>query len=642
MEFNISQKKIINTLDGPLIAISCAGSGKTSVILERTYQLLIHGVKPSEILVSTFSRAAAKELADRFSRKYQISDVNFSTIHSVCFAILRKAYGLGAKAVLSNSDKRMFFREQYASCGKALKEEFGTFDAFYEEMSLRISRSIYSRYMNPVKTVANDQAGEAGDDIYHAYIKFKNQMGKIDYDDMIIGAHRCLKEQSDTLAYWQKSAKYIMIDEFQDTSAVQAEIFYMLSGNRRNICVVGDDDQSIYGFRGSEPGIFNKFREVYPDTKMVVMDTNYRSLPIIIESAQSVISNNSNRIPKSFHAYRNEEGRLDVISVKDNLRQTNEVVRILREYEKRQIPWKDIAVLFRLKRSAQCVYSRMLTEKIPVFTNEMPDDIYDGMVFGDIRSYFRLANGCGSVVDLKRIIDRPNRYIRKELLKHSTVEKDYVIASVIPHISNDDQREKVFASIEKLYSDLGKLKNQAPRDFVRYLGDEMGYRSSLREYASFVNENGSRFCDEYDELLWEADHFESFTEWFSNIEEGKRKKESKIKEKKENGVCFTTFHGAKGLEWKHCIIISANEEITPYSHMGEIENPEEERRLFYVAMTRAKDELTIIHLKAEKNGGNPAALRSRYIDEFSVKKQERHSILVNFARECSRFRQCIS
>lgn len=614
MEFDTQQKDAINTISGPVMVVSCPGSGKTSVIVERTNKIIQSGIESKKVMVVTFSKAAASEMEERFIEQYGKCNVNFRTIHSICYSILAQTCGLKASNILKDSEKKAFLRDMYFELkeqhGEQFEKNYKDIDEYYSVVEAALSIYALKKYMG--YNIENMNPNGHTLTIFSSYLKFKKKFGKIDFDDMIIECHKCLKSNKEVLKYWQNMVDYIMIDEYQDTSILQAEIFFMLAGEQKNICVVGDDDQSIYGFRGAEPDVFNKFLNKYPETKKKFLETNYRSDPQIIRQASCLIKKNKKRIDKQFTAYKNGKGKIEIVSVDTSVDQTNQIIHLLREYQKRGTPLNTIAILYRVKREARLILSRLQSEKIPFYTKELPSDIYNGMVYKDIKAYYRLANDMSGSTDLRQIINRPKRYIKAEAVENCALNKEKLLQNCMKGIQDGERKEQLSRTINKLFLDLSNLRGKRPIDLIMYLLNDMKYREGLLEYANFLKIDSKPLLDEFDELTEESKLFSSMFEWDEHVEKSRKEVLESLAKMKDECVYLSTFHGSKGLEWDNVIMISANDGVTPLVRNDAIENPEEERRLFYVAATRAKKELSIICYGNNEN----RTLPSRYIDEM--------------------------
>ncbi len=613
-KLDCQQIDAINTIQGPVMIISCAGSGKTTVILERTNNIINVGVSPEKILVVTFSKAAALEMKDRFVQKYQSDGVKFATIHSICYTILAKAYGLNSSAILKISEKNMFFYDIYIKLKRKFGADFYTnykdIGEFCKEMELKISGFMSLVYRNNLPKCTQVTKNQYEQEVFISYLDFKKSSGKIDYDDMIIDTHGYLKENHKALEEWRSTYQYIMIDEYQDTSILQSEIFFMLA-NKDNICVVGDDDQSIYSFRNVDSAVFKRFLAEYPEAKKIFLETNYRSQPQIICLAAHLIEHNVDRFSKKFKTFKCGTAKITKRELDDSLQQSNEVINLIKDYKRHNIPLNNISVLYRIRSESSIICSRLMVEKIPFYTKELPEDIHKGLVYQDIKAYYRLANGIQGKMDLRRIINRPKRYIKAETLSYCNLDMQEIFRKCTKGIIDGERKEHIYEVIRKLFADLDNLKEKSPTNFMEYLCDKMKYRESLIEYAKFLKIDANALTAEFDTLMLEAKKFETMSEWDEYAREYRNELLKAVEKNKEIGVYFSTFHSAKGLEWDNVLIISANDRITPYERKGVIENLEEERRLFYVAMTRAREELHIIHYKNDHG-----AVPSRFLDEI--------------------------
>ncbi len=311
------QMKAVQQLDGPVMILACAGSGKTTVLLERIHALCARGVSPARILAVTFSRNAALEMKSRYAAHYEGKSPVFCTIHSLCYQILGERYG---------REKLKFFPQEELFA--FLKEIRTRYSGTYGELLDGGDPQAVTDLMNRLsRCAAADFFGEKPDqeeavvEIFKAYKKRKYERKEIDYDDLVMMAYRVLSREETTRKQWQDRFDYCLIDEFQDTGKLQAQLFYLLAANHRNICVVGDDDQSIYGFRDADPQVFKGFEKRYPDCVKITLGVNYRSLPGIVETADHLIRRNHLRYPKKFRPQREGSALIRVVQESDQLHQ---------------------------------------------------------------------------------------------------------------------------------------------------------------------------------------------------------------------------------------------------------------------------------------------------------------------------------
>ena len=631
--YNEAQIQAITTIQGPVMVISCAGSGKTTVILERTARILKQTGRPSRILVVTFSKAAATEMEQRFREKYGAGGVRFATIHSICYSVLASTYGLKADAILKESERRQFFRNVQESLMAGGAEIADDFDEFYQEITSVISRvasradssGMISR-ADGSRAVLRAEGGNISSNIcddaekrkmyqriLEEYTVYKKRNRKVDFDDMILLCYRCLKGNAQVLAYWQGIFDYVLIDEYQDTSALQAQIFFLLCKKHRNLCVVGDDDQAIYGFRGADSSIFLKFQQQYPDCRKIFMTVNYRSLPQIVRRSAAVIGHNGQRFAKEFQTVREGSGKIQIIRCGSDLKQVEAVLRGVDEAMKKGLALKEMAVLYRVKREAASLVNRLLLEGIPFYTRELPLDIHKGMVYQDVMAYYRLANRIEIQGDLQRIINRPKRYLKQQLVRDCRLDRNQLYQACIRDAVLPREYDRINDTVNQFFLDLRNLKDLSPSSFLEYLDKDMGYVESLKEYAEYRKISSEEMERDYAALAAEVKGFQNMAQWMAYVEETG----SKGFVPDENGLYLSTFHGAKGLEWKKVWILSADEKVTPYLKEGEYQDLEEERRLFYVAMTRARDELQILTTSGKDRGKRKM---SRFVEEMMGQK----------------------
>ncbi|CUX17129.1 DNA helicase II [Clostridium sp. C105KSO15] len=366
--------------------------------------------------------------------------------------------------------------------------------------------------------------------------------------------------------------------------------------------------------------IFNKFLDMYPNAKKIFLETNYRSKPRIINFASNLISHNSQRFTKKILSSKTGDSKVKIVAVENNIGQADDVIKIIENYRKQNVPLNTIAILYRVKKEARFLCNRLQVEKIPFFTKELPESLHNGMVFGDIKAYYRLANDLWGSTDLQRIINRPKRYIKFEVIRNCSLNKEEILQRCLKGIQCGDRKEQIYNTIEQLFVDLRELRGKKPVDFMKYLLVNMKYREALVEHADFIKIDSRALTDDFDELINEAAKFDTMAEWDSYAIKCKNQIIKEMEKNKEEGIYLSTFHSSKGLEWDNVIIISANDGVTPLMRKDEIENPEEERRLFYVAMTRAKEELSVLYTACEDNKAK-GVLPSRYISEMKTKNK---------------------
>lgn len=584
---NEQQKLAIKTINGQVIVISCAGSGKTTVIVSRINEIIKTGISSEKILVITFTKEAALQMKQRYIEKFGESNVCFGTIHSLCFSILRQECNYTINNLVSEFEQWDFFKKVLK--GKILNTDMND---FVKKLVTDISY-VKNKEINPDEFIPETYRKDIFSDCFYKYDEYKKQINKLDFDDMLIKCRNLLKNNPSILSKWHNIFKYIMIDEFQDTNKIQADIFYMLAGSDSNICVVGDDDQSIYGFRAADSSIMLNFPKQYPNCKKIYLDTNYRSNKIIIEKAANLIKNNSIRFEKEFKSYKKEKGKINLIECTDNRNEAGILAKKILEYHSKGIDYNDMAVLYRTNSENQMPIGAFLCNNIPFTTNENIKDYHKDFIFEDIMAYYRLANGKELKGDLQRIINRPNRFLKSEMFKDIPFDLNKML-SKIKYLPNRTAI-KATSNIYRLHSDITSLKGLSPEKFMEKLIWIIGYDRFIDDYSSFCQKDINQVRDNLDILMKESSKFETMEKWIAYSKFYAINLEKKKKDQSKDGVTFMSYHSSKGLEWKIVFLLNVNEGKCPYKKAISQKEIEEERRLFYVAMTRAKEELNIMY-----------------------------------------------
>jgi DNA helicase-2/ATP-dependent DNA helicase PcrA len=435
----------------------------------------------------------------------------------------------------------------------------------------------------------------------------KNRL--VDFDDMVLLCRNLLVERPDTLKLWQQRFKYILVDEFQDISPLQYEVVRMLAKPQDNLFIVGDDDQSIYGFRGSKPEIMLNFTNDYPNARQVILNVNYRSRKDITYIAGKLIDHNKVRFKKQVEAQNQQPGGVKIYSFESKLKQAENIALLIKQYmQQPDARYSDIAILYRTNSHTLYTADRLMKEGIPFTIKEKPKNIYEEPSSKDIISYIRYALYEDSVEDFFRIMNRPVRYIKR----NSVPLKPFKMNELL---NNNKGTGYVTDNIISLYEQLKFLKTLNPFAAVNYIRKGIGYDDYLKKQAHERGREATKELDELDELLQLAKGFDTLREWLEHIEnyDAIMGGQNKPKQKDEDAVNIVTMHASKGLEWKVVVLPDVNEGVVPHKKAVTDEELEEERRMFYVAMTRARENLFIFYIQ-EKEAGN--FLPSRFIDEI--------------------------
>lgn len=607
--YSSNQKKAIEHGEGPLMVLAGPGSGKTFVITHRIKYLIEGpGINPAHILVVTFSRAAAKEMKDRFEKLCKKSPVTFGTFHSVFFNLLKTAYGFGSEQIASDELRYTLIKELIKR-NTIENEDINTLAGnLLNEIALvkQDNISIKNYYSNSISS-------DTFKKIYSDYESELEARGKLDFEDMLSLTYELLSERSDILKAVQNRYRYILVDEFQDINFLQYNIIKLMAGEKQNITVVGDDDQSIYRFRGARPEIMLGFERDFRNVKKVFLDINFRSSTQIVNASTKLISFNSKRFPKTFKAKNGDGAPVSLIEFKNPFLEVNSIIKDIKDYIKSGQDINNIAVLYRTNLSPRLLIERLMRNNIPFTIRDAIPNLFDHWVAKDIISYIKLAINMGDKSDLLRISNKPNRYISRDSLSSSR-------ANIETLFDYYDDKSYMIKRIVELREHLRTIKNLKPATALRYIRNVVGYDEYIEEYCDM---NGVESDDCYSilgDLENSAAEYNTFNDWFVHMDEYKDELIEARKKSNENdkGVRLMTFHSSKGLEFDIVYIIDVNEGSVPYKKAKGVDEIEEERRMFYVAMTRARKKLFICY--CVENFGKSIG-KSDFVIELSSKSK---------------------
>lgn len=598
MEQNEAQLTAIAHREGPMMVLAGPGSGKTTVITNRARALIEEcGIKPERILVITFTKAAAGEMRERFEKLMGVekSGVNFGTFHAVYFKILKYAYNYDAACIIKEEERYQFFRDYITKLALEIEDEKEFIEGISSEISL-----VKGERMDIEHYYSMNCSEDNFKKIYRAYESMLRNANKIDFDDMLLLCYELLTARPDILAMWQKRYEYILIDEFQDINRVQYDIIRLLALPQNNLFIVGDDDQSIYRFRGAKPEIMLNFPKDYPDCKRVLLDINYRSAADIVEAAGRLISANKKRFPKEIRTIRGRENAVRTAEYQDVKGQNEAVAQELLEYHRAGGTYNDIAILYRTNMQPGALVEKLMEYNIPFRMKDSLPNIYEHWLAKNILAYIRLALGADDRALYFQIMNRPKRYLSREAFPEAKVD----LRQVKRYYYGQPGKGYVIERIEKLEEDLKLLAKTSPYAAVSYIRRAIGYDDYLREYAKLRRINEEELFDTLSQLQEAAREYRTFAEWFAHMEEYREELARQSEQKNDrdrDAVSLMTFHGSKGLEFSHVYIVDANEGITPHHKAVVNEDMEEERRMFYVAVTRAKKALTVTYTRERFN-----------------------------------------
>lgn len=602
-----NQKKAVIHKDGPALVLAGPGSGKTMVITYRVRHLIqTYRVNPGHILVITFTRAAAEEMQERFEKltEGEGNAVTFGTFHSVFFYMLRMAYRYDAGNIL-RSDEKLRIMQQLVEQEKMDLEDPNEYVAGMLE---DISRFKNSR-LSMAEFVPANAARTAFCALYQGYERVLQQQNKIDFDDMLLLTYELLRQRSDICQTWQNKYRYILIDEFQDINQVQYDIIRLLAGTRQNLFVVGDDDQSIYGFRGSKPEIMMGFQKDYPQAVQILLNHNFRSTGNIVRAAENLITHNQTRYEKQIQPDREAGSPVSIIECENVQMENQELLDKIRLHAAQGIAYEEMAVLYRTNTTVGPVIEKLLEHHLPFRVQDQVKNVFEHWIARDMLAYLELAEGDRRRSTLLQVMNRPNRYIHREAVSSETVTFEQLKA----FYKDKDWMQERIISLEK---DLFLLSGMRPYAAMNYIRKGMGYDSYIAVYADYRNLKAEEFYEVLDHLMESAKECSTLKEWKAHIAAYTKtlQEQAKKRKREKEGITLTTMHSAKGLEYEVVFVIDVNEEMIPHHKAVEDAELEEERRLFYVAVTRAKQQLYLLYTKERYHKKTKA---SRYLYELT-------------------------
>ena len=609
MSLNHDQTEEVAHNKGPCMVLAGPGSGKTLTIAKRIeYLIMKHKVRPEEILVITFTKYAAWEMKNRTRSICGPSSyaVTFGTFHGIYYGILKWAYRLNQSNLLSDEEKYRILREILPGIDWDQEPEADEEKDYLQELAIEIG-NVKNNCMDIEEYEPVKYTTEKFRKLYRTYEETKKKYRKIDFEDMLIQCRDLFMKRPDILKKWQEKFQYILVDEFQDVNQAQYDVVRMLAAPQDNLFVVGDDDQSVYGFRGAKPGIMMEFMKDYPKARQILLDVNYRSSGYIVKGALRVIGNNKIRFEKKIEAFRKPDETVHVQEVKDPVQEAEYVLERIREYREKGVSYTEMAVLYRTNVDARAMSELMTEYQIPFVMKEHLNNIYEHFIALDMISYLRLSQGEYDRKYFLQIANRPNRYLTRESMKTGNVSYE----SLRRYYRDKDW---MVDRIDQLEWDMKMICDKTPYAAIQYIRKRRGYDEFLKEYAAYRKISSEDLFAVLEEIWQNSKGYGTIKEWFEHIESyGKMLKEQNKKNGEKEGVNLMTMHAAKGLEFDTVFVIEANEGSCPYKKATTDEEIEEERRLFYVAMTRAKRKLVISYVK-EKNGKD--LLPSRFVSEL--------------------------
>ena len=600
MDFNQAQNEAIRHGPGPALITAGPGSGKTTVIINRLLYLIRDLlIDPEQILVATFTKAAAEEMAERFRFVYHDSPriPVFGTLHSIFFRILKSGSDPSLRIITQ--------KQQQALIRKELKKP----ELFPDDQELYVGK-----ILNEISRMKNTQGSEDScslispaffQQIFHSYQDYLEQNQMMDFDDILIKTRQLLVSREDLLKKWQNKCRYILVDEFQDINLLQYQILRMLALPENNLFAVGDENQCIYGFRGSSPKFIQQFSADYPGSTRIFLDVNYRSSEAIIRRSCALLEAGGIRLPSPVRAGVPRENSVYTLQrFHDQKEEADYIVSQIRRYQTAEPD--GIAVLLRSSREIPSLMQVLSESGISCSCPKQPDDFRDHFIVRDICAYFRSASRKGNRQDLLRIINRPFRMISRTLFANLP-EKD-PLKQLIGSLQGDPVLLKSLLKLERELSFLCQLTSYAA---VEYLLQAAGYGSFLRQYAEEHKISSSLYDPVITRLKETAKAFPSQDLFLKHLSDPKKVNQPD-RSNPENPVTIDTMHASKGMEYDVVFLPRLNKGIIPTGGIQDT-SVEEERRILYVAMTRAR---YMLHLSYTEYIDQKKVLPSVFVNDL--------------------------
>ena len=621
-KLNENQRKAVEHVDGPCMVLAGPGSGKTRVITYRIANMIINKNIPSaRILAISFTKNSSMEMKNRafkICNDPRINKVTFGTFHAIFFRILKYFGRYDINSILDEKTKRLTIK----GILKNLKVENGEDDETVGQVINEIS-FVKNELMDKQDFESEVLTKDEFINTYNMYDEYKEQVRKIDFDDMLLRTYELLSTNKQALEMVRNVYKYILVDEFQDINKVQFEVLKLISNPNNNIFVVGDEDQSIYGFRGARPDFLLQFEQIFSGTEKILLDMNYRSQKEIIDVSNKLIQKNMSRYDKTIKCNRGDGGIVKYLIPKDSEDEAIQIGKeILEEIKNDYVEYSDFAVIYRTNIQSRALVDVFMDMRIPFTIKDSIVTIYDHWAAKDILSYLKISVRKNTNEDWIRIINKPFRYVSRDNINQVKDEKDFINGL----ITKCNLHPKQVKTINDLDIDIGYLKHQCPQDAISYIRTTLEYDKYILDYCMNRKIKINGLIEILNEIESSASNFDTIEEYLTHIEKVKEELSQNHKNKELDGVVFTTMHSAKGLEFRNVYIIGINEGTIPHEKSYDIDDEEkkleqieEERRLMYVGMTRAEESLT---LSSPINKYGKKAFKSRFLDEIKNPTKE--------------------
>ena len=627
-DLNAQQLKAVQTVNKPVLVFAGAGSGKTRVLTYKVWYLIKEKLfKPEEILALTFTNKAASEMKSRIQESISCEGVNVGTFHSIGARMLRMH--ISALDEEYNSSFTIYDTSDQKAVIKEVVENLNLSE--FKELNVSFLKAQIDKFKNDnisidkVESEAQTFEDEKIVEVYRAYCDRLKSNNALDFNDLLLLPIRLLKENAKILNLYQKTWKYVLVDEFQDTNSPQFEIVSLLAGKHKNITVVGDDDQSIYGWRGANiDNILTNFQETFAKNIEIKLEKNYRSTQRILDGAWSVVSNNKNRAEKKLEATRGKGDKISLISTGSDEEESNAICDSIKsEIKLNKNTFKDFAVLYRTNAQSRSIEQAMVKEGLP-YNIVGGIKFYDRKEIKDVLAYLTLVANNNDDIALKRIINFPVRGIGEKSINifvDLAAKKKISLFESLEFCRDLKLRGKQQDSIENFYNSIKKFSNLLetldPKELMRTLLEEFNIENyyknnpaeqdrydNIQELKASVDKFSDQIGGNLKDFLQEISLFTDIDEW----------------DDKENSITLMTVHAAKGLEFPTVFVSGLEQGLFPLVRIDDgPDQMEEERRLFYVAVTRAMNQVYLLNAKYRRRFGamnTTSFIQSDFLNEI--------------------------
>ncbi|MCM3690181.1 ATP-dependent helicase [Neobacillus niacini] len=621
-----SQAAAVVETEGSLIVLAGAGSGKTRVLTARTaYMLNVKKIDPSTIMLVTFTSKAAGEMKNRLTtypqmNKGQINKLVTGTFHSIFYRIL--VYHEGSNWSGERLLKKEWQRDKILKeAGKEidLSEKAFAYDLALQQIGFWKNSLLFPHEVKPLTDWEEKTAF-----LYKKYEEYKAHKGLFDFDDMLIGCYQLLSTNPSLLELYQNRFHYFLIDEFQDINKVQYELIKLLSGKHKNVCAVGDDDQAIYSFRGSDPSYLLEFEKDFPYAKLVSLEQNYRSSHEIVSASNEMIMKNKGRRYKKMKA-QFESGTSPVLFFPfDEEEEATMIVTDIQEKIVQGAKPSDFAIVYRTNAGSRAVFERLASSNLPFKIDLDSEAFYERRIVKSVLSFLKISLDEDDNQALADIL--PALFLSQTAIKDIKAEsilKDCTYLEALSHLKTKHafQEKKLKKAVQLIRS----LKFASPSKSIETIEKDLGFLDFLKKRGTESNQD--KGSDDLKDLKVAAKCFSSIQAFLSHTEHmsAMNKEIKNLSKHFPDAISLSTIHRAKGLEYKHVYIIGAVDGSLPHdyaldsSRNGDFAALEEERRLFYVAMTRAKQELLI---SVPQNRRGKKANSTRFLTPLMKKRKK--------------------